>query len=149
VTNSYVGLDYVFDLEACIKLGLAGNNLSNHVFEISKVKRIGVSREVFKQLKKFDKVTAEKIKDSSFEIIDCDERVYEAAETYADLLAAAGVGINDAVNDKVPTIALTHCAKNGKIPCCLLVTGDDGHHSASMNSLCATLKVGTVSLDKI
>lgn len=146
--TSYKGLDYVFDLEACMKLSSAGHNHKIHVFERAKESRIAITREVFKQVQNFDKELAEEIKASDFEIIDCDDTVYEAAQTYTDLLTTYNISISRATDDKIPIIALVHCAKNGKVPSCSLVTGDNSQHESSMANLCSLLKISISSIDQ-
>jgi hypothetical protein len=56
-------------------------------------------------------------------------------------IGASGYSLNAVANDKIPVIALVHCAQNGKIPPCQLVTGDFGDLSSSMKTMCAALKI--------
>lgn len=138
---SYEGIIYVFDLEACLYFSDAGGNLKATLFQKAKENRIVITREVFKKVKAFDDDLAKEIEKSDIEILDLETDVYTAATAITEIFIASGYTLNAVANDKIPVIALVHCAQNGKVPPCQLVTGDFGSHSSSMKSMCATLKI--------
>lgn len=138
---AYEGIVYVFDLEACLYFSDAGGNLKATLFQKAKENRIVITREIFKKVKIFDRDLAQEIEKSDIEILDLDTDVYTAASAITEIFVASGYALNAVANDKIPLIALVHCAQNGKIPPCQLVTGDIGSHSSSMKSMCQTLNI--------
>lgn len=138
---AYSGINFVLDLEACLYFSEAGGNLKAALFQRAKVERIAVPKEVFDQVRIFDKSLADEISESDIEIVELDSDVYVAACALNEIFMTSGHRLNAAANEKVPVIALVHCAQNGAKPPCHLVSGDNGLHSSSMRSLCAALKV--------
>lgn len=145
---TYVGLHYVLDLEACLYFEKAGNNLQTSLFEKAEERRIAISKEVFKQVKDLNNDFANKIVDSSIEIIEYDDLVYQSTEQFTVLLTTLSRSSrNKVVSEKIQVIALVQCAQNGKKPPCMIVTGDNRTHGSSMTSLCDELGVPFIEIE--
>lgn len=138
---SWEGVIYVLDLEACLFYSDAGDNLKIDLFERSKEARIVVTKETLKQVKSFDSDLAKEIESSEIEIVELDNNVHEAASALTDILILSGYKLNSVANEKIPVIALVHCAQNGQSPPCHLVTGDHGSHTSSMKPMCTALGI--------
>lgn len=138
---SHEGIIYVFDLDACLYFSEAGGNLKATLFQRAKEIRIVITKETFKQVRALDGDLAKEIEKSSIEIIDLDTQVYQAASALTEIFLTSGYALNAVANDKIPVIALVHCAQNGKVPPCHLVTGDFGNHASSMKAMCAALNI--------
>lgn len=143
---SIEGIDYVFDLEACLYFSQSGGNLKSVLFQRATEKKIVVTREVFKQVREFDGDLAKEIEASPIAILELDTDVYKAAGALNDIFLATGHPLNAAANEKMPVIALVHCAQNGKVPSCQMVTGDIGPHASSMSSLCGALGIPIIDV---
>lgn len=145
---TYSGIKFVMDLEACLFYSDAGGNLKASLFERAKQERIAVTKEVFDQVRGFDKDLADEIKASAIEIVELDSDIYIAAGALNEIYMTSGHRLNAAANEKVPVIALVHCAQNGSKPPCHLVSNDTGTHSSSMRSLCAALSIPFLEVTK-
>ncbi|CAN7353753.1 hypothetical protein LJR234_002149 [Mesorhizobium amorphae] len=132
---------FVLDLEACLYHSNAGGNLKANLFLRAQDERVVISKEVFDQVKDFDKDLADEIIASEIEVLEIDGNVYAAAVSLTELILALGHPMNAAANEKMPQIALVHCAQNGTMPKCTMVSGDTGTHASSMKSLCETIGI--------
>lgn len=145
--SGYEGIKYVLDLEACLDYAGAGQNRKAALFEAAETNRIAVTADVFRQLKALDGNLAKEFKNSAIEIIECDEKVFQATENLALLLAVTAAKLDSAATEKLQLLAVVTCAQNGSLPKCVLVTGDPGAHRSSMKVLCEALKITALSVE--
>ncbi|MDW9493942.1 hypothetical protein GOC57_11635 [Sinorhizobium meliloti] len=137
----------MLDLEACLDYAGAGQNRKAALFEAAETNRIAVTADVFRQLKALDGNLAKEFKNSAIEIIECDEKVFQATENLALLLAVTAAKLDSAATEKLQLLAVVTCAQNGSLPKCVLVTGDPGAHRSSMKVLCEALKITALSVE--
>ena len=144
----YGGIKYVLDLEACLDFSAAGANRVNALFQAAITERIAVTKDVFKEVKTFDLDFAKAIEQSAIEIVECDDLIYSTTENLAALLCNGTYDLNEAAHDKLPILAVVACAQNGTTPKCVLVTGDLGSHSSSMQVLCSQLMITAIPVSE-
>lgn len=142
----YVGVKYILDLEACLDFAGAGANRKAALFAATKTHRIAITASVHDQLKMFDKELAEEFIAEGIELVEYDEKIYKATETLGQLLSTSSARLDRAATDKIPILATVHCAQNGSLPKCMLVTGDIGQHKSSMHVLCSELKISVINV---
>lgn len=146
--GSYEGVKYVLDLEACLDFASAGENRKAALFQAAADQGVAITVEVLKQLRIFNRDLADEFEQSPIRIVECDEKIYQAIETLAQLLAVSSAKLDDAANEKLPILAVVNCAQNGSLPKCVLVSGDPGHHRSSMRTLGAELRITIIPVSK-